>query len=53
MINVKLDMELALLEEQNRATAQTWFEPSRTPAPQKKSRNEVATHPVPAIALSL
>ena len=48
----KLDRESALLDEQNRAAAQARNEPIRTPAPSKNSRNEVATHPVPAIALS-
>jgi hypothetical protein len=52
LITQMLEGESALLDEQNRATAQTRPEPIRTPAPSKNSRNEVATHPVPTIALS-
>ena len=52
LITQLLEKESALLDEQNRAAAQARNEPIRTPAPSKNSRNEVATHPVPAIALS-
>jgi uncharacterized membrane protein YtjA (UPF0391 family) len=52
LITQILEKESALLDEQNRAAALARNEPIRTPAPSKNSRNEVATHPVPAIALS-
>ena len=52
MITQLLEKESALLDEQNRAAAQARPEPNRTPVPPRHSRNEVATHPVPAIALS-
>jgi hypothetical protein len=48
-----LEKELVLPDEQNDVTTRTRPEPIRTPAAFQKSRNEVATHPVPAIALSL
>jgi len=50
LITQMLEKESALLDEQSRATAPAGHEPIRTPAPSKYSRNQVATHPVPAIA---
>ena len=52
LITQILEKESALLDEQNRAAAQARHEPIRSPAPSQNSRNEVATHPGPAIALS-
>jgi hypothetical protein len=52
MITQVLEKESVLLDEQNRAAAQARPEPTRMAAPSRRSRNEMATHPVPAIALS-
>jgi len=52
LITQLLEKESALLDEQNRAAAQTRPEPIRRSAPSRHSRIEVATHPVPAIARS-
>jgi hypothetical protein len=52
MITQILEKESALLEEQNRAASPPQNEPIRTAVPSQNSRNEVATHPVPAMAPS-
>jgi hypothetical protein len=45
-----LEKESALLDEQNRAAASPRNEPIRRAEPSERSRNEVATHPVPTLA---
>jgi hypothetical protein len=51
LIAQMLEKESILLDEQNRATVLGQHEPVWQPGPPKNSR-EVATHPVPTIALS-
>jgi hypothetical protein len=52
LIAQMLEKEPALLDEQNRAAGLDQHEPVWNPGPPKNSHDEVATHPVPAIARS-
>ena len=47
-----LERESALLDQQNRAAGAALNKPVWEPALPKYSRNEVATHPVPTMALA-